>query len=65
MISRGRPDVRHLAACPRCAACGKLRVCQELPCWLRYRSHARQRAWTCAACSNEPDEPTIAVPIAA
>ena len=60
-----KPEIVILLHWHVCASCGEPRVCETNPCWLRYRSHARQWAWTCAGCSNEPDEPAVAVPIAA
>lgn len=47
------------------AQCGKLRVCEVSPCWLRYWTHARMWAWTCPRCNQGPAEPAVAVPIAA
>jgi hypothetical protein len=35
-----------------CASCGNVRVCEDNPCWLRYRIHAKQWAWTCSKCGG-------------
>ena len=59
-----KPEVIELLHVHVCVQCGKLRVCEVNPCWLRYWSHARQWAWTCPRCGG-PREPAVAVPIAA
>jgi hypothetical protein len=35
-----------------CGSCGNVRVCEDNPCWLRYRIHAKQWAWTCSKCGG-------------
>jgi len=61
----GKPEVLILLHWHVCKNCGKPRVCDAKSCYLRYRSHARQWAWTCAGCNHGPDEPAVALPIAA
>jgi hypothetical protein len=55
-----KPEVVILAHVHVCAACGKVHICEARPCWLRYRSHAKQWEWTCPKCSG-PDEPAVAI----
>lgn len=52
MSAAPTPQIVILAHVHVCASCGKPRVCQEDPCWLRYRQHARQWAWICTKCGG-------------
>jgi hypothetical protein len=52
MSAASKPQIFILLHVHLCASCGKPRVCEDKPCWLPYRNHVRQWAWTCAKCGG-------------
>ena len=54
----GKPKIIVIAHFHLCGSCGKLRVCNDLPCWL---GTVLLRTWTCPRCSSGPNQPAIAL----